>query len=131
MKTHRQTLYEDSSSLRIGGFMMKQSKCLCDPGGQAPFPSREHKHSCCSEKYMANMDVTGKGGREPGGVWGLKEDQGRARNRCSSYTVLAFKALVGLFQDGLSVESDAHFHSGVLDLTLAQVVPRIPGLFPL
>lgn len=83
------------------------------------------------KKYMANMDVMGKGGREPGGVWWLKEDQGRARNRCSSYAVLAFKALVGLFQDGLSVESDAHFHSGVLDLMLAQVVPRIPGLFPL
>lgn len=34
-----------------------------------------------------------------------------------------------MLKDGLSVDSD--FHSGVLDPTLAQVLPHIPGLFPL
>lgn len=59
---------------------------------------------------------------------GLKGDQGRGRKRWSSYTVLALKAYVARWA---SAESDAHFHSGVLDLTRAQGLPHIPGLFPL
>lgn len=68
------------------------SQSVCDPGGQAPFPSTAHKYSCCSEKYSWMWQKREGGSQEVWGGW--KGDQGRARNKCSSHTVLACKAYV-------------------------------------
>lgn len=83
--------HEDPSSLTIWGFQMKQPKCVWS---WRPGPIPQHSTQIQLLLWEILMDVTEKGGREPGGVGGWKGDQGRARNKCSSHTVLACKAYV-------------------------------------
>lgn len=125
MKTHRYYVsIPPVSRLGISRLNSRIVYVILEARAHSP---AEHTNSCCSEKYSANRDVTEKGAREGGGVGGLKGDQGRARNRCSDIQCWLSRLML---QDGLRVYSDAHFHSGVLDSTLAQVLPHIPGFPP-
>lgn len=73
------------------------------------------------------MDVTEKGGRQEvcGG-----EKEIRAEPEIDVVPIQCWLSRL-MSEDELSVDSDAHFHSGVLDPALAQVLLHIPGLFPL